>query len=68
MIIAKNILERWNKLKEHNDIRNIAHTYSISRVTISNAFRSGRASSITIFAIDDYYKKKTKQLNKLRKV
>ena len=68
MIIAENILERWNELKEHNDIRNIAHTYSISRVTISNAFRSGRASSITIFAIDDYYKKKTKQLNKLRKV
>ena len=66
MIIAKNILERWNELKEHTDIVKIANQYNISRVTISNAIRLGKASSITILAIDDYFKNKKKKLNKIK--
>ena len=66
MIIAKNILERWNELKEHTDIEKIANQYNISRVTISNAIRLGKASSITILAIDDYFKNKKKKLNKIK--
>jgi hypothetical protein len=67
MIIAENIIQRWNELKEHEDIENIAKESGISRVTISNAFTSKRASSKTIFAIDKYFRAKQTKLNKLTK-
>jgi len=66
MIIAKNILDRWNELKEHEDIQRIADEFNISRVTISNALRSGKASSTTIFAIDKYFRSKKNKLNKIK--
>lgn len=65
MTINQKTIDRWNELKEHTDIEKISEDSKISRVTISNAFRSKRASSSTILAIDKYFEEKKKSLKNL---
>ena len=65
MIITTKTFKFWKSLQEHTDIEKIAESSGISRVTISNALRTGRASGTTIIAIHSYFIDKNKLLTPL---
>ena len=51
-------MRKWKQQKEQGDQKKIAEKSQISEVTISNAFRTGKADIKTVKAINDFYKEK----------
>lgn len=74
MVIGGKIRQSWKLLYEHGDIERIHQVtksetkpQGISRVTISNAIKTGRCSEQTFESIQNFYKKKVKDLERFEK-
>lgn len=67
MEIPQRLLKKWKLQKERGDIEKIAEQKNLSPLTVSNAFKKGRALKATIKAINDFYKEKPEQKKKEEK-
>lgn len=61
MNIPKDLFAEWNLMKDHGDIKGIVKQSNISKNTILEAFRTGKATEKTMAAINKYFVIKRKR-------